>query len=1324
MPPQLPSYVEVNVGSVRQHALVDLGADRACLSADCWQAHWAAQYELIPPGGTPRDDITSASGHSLDVLGSVSLPLQVADGTSADSTTVLFRVVRGLPTNMLLGTAEIYQLFTNIDLADRTVSTKASGTRVPLLAAPTRGWVQLVSPVTVPARSEADVQVQVCVPSGCAMPATASRIWVDSRRRARGIYTAAAVGAVQPDGSATLRVINTSNSPVALRRSFAVSAHFMDHASSTCQLVATVYMHRESRANTPVEQRITPPATAAKRASSADIRAQINWQDSVMSEAEKEQVVALLSKYATIIPANSKAPPPAHGVQHQIDTGDAQPCYVPQFRQSPAEHELIEQEVKQMLANDIIEPSFSRWNAPVVLLRKPDGSMRFCLDFRKLNSVTRPEIHALTRLDDALDGLGQAQIFSTMDLAAGYWQVPLEEASKPKTAFTTRSGRYQFKRLAFGLRNAPMAFQRMMDVILTGLAWHQVIGYIDDLIVFSGNMTAHLQTLQQVFARLAQHGLSIKLAKCRFGCESVKFLGYIVGSGGRLMPDPEKVRAIQQFPVPRTRRQVKVFLGMIAFFCHFIEGFADLTAPLNAVSHWQQRHDRFVWTVVQDAAFEACKLALQSAPTLRTPDFKRPFELHCDASEIGLGAALLQPDDQGHLYAVSFASRSLTPTERRYDTTKRELLAIKWSLLKFRPYLWGRPVTVCSDHKPLTNRTTLAQGRPDQAIILRWIQIIDEFSPDIIYREAARMAHVDALSRGVQTQPFQPAAVAVLTRQQLRRQGADAQPPPGHQEQVDGALQTGQEDRQQTVQEDRHSAESSDRPTAAGQIGAGSAGQDSGVTEQHQEGTSQRPTAHSGSAMLWESFRQQQLQDRDPRWARLIHYLETNSPPVNASRKDIRWLEAVSSRFTLQHGVLYRIEARKRGPHPVRVRVVVPARLREELLMAHHDHPMGGGHGGTLKTYAALAQKYYWPNMMVDVEAWIRSCQQCAHRKRAYHGPLPVGTIKVTQPMECLGMDFCGPLPTTASNKRHILVVIDYLTKWVELFALRTQEAEGVAECLVQEVFTRYGPPAKLLTDQGANFKGKLIDEICKLMRVNKVFTTPYNPACDGLVERLNQTMIDALSSFCGSHPSDWDVYLPFIRFFINSSVHAVTKTAPAEALLGFQPALPIDRQLPVYETADAPQQGAEEVRQRFEHVRQFVRDKLDARDVKQERINQNRKAPNFAPGDRILIYQPSRLEGPTKLAWSWQGPYVVVEQMGPTTYYIRRKKHYLYVAAKNMKRLGDQSPSAAKKRAELKAIDEIEAANQSVRNALKAGMADRDARLELKAQRQHMVED
>lgn len=371
-----------------------------------------------------------------------------------------------------------------------------------------------------------------------------------------------------------------------------------------------------------------------------------------LTEEHKAKVKVILVRYQNLFSKSKDDFGRTSLIKHKINTEGAKPTKQPPRRLPHYAAEFVDKEVENMIERGIVEPSSSPWAAGVVLVEKKDGTKRFCVDYRSLNSKTVKDAYPLPRIDDSLDCLRGAHWFCTLDLHSGFWQVEMDEADKEKTAFVTRNGLFQFSVMPFGLCNSPATFERLMETVLAGLHFKICLVYIDDIIVFGKTFEETLQNLEYVFQRLQQAGLKLKPSKCTLFKKEVLFLGYRV-SGLGVQTDPQKIAVIKNWPVPIDPTEVRSFLGFCSYYRRFIAGFSSIAKPLFRLT---EKGRVFKWTTECNEAFEKLKCHLVSTPILAHPDFSLPFVLDTDASQVGIGAVLSQEID-GHMRVISYASK-------------------------------------------------------------------------------------------------------------------------------------------------------------------------------------------------------------------------------------------------------------------------------------------------------------------------------------------------------------------------------------------------------------------------------------------------------------------------------------------------------------------------------------------------------------------------------------------------------------------------------------------------------------------------------------------
>jgi hypothetical protein len=440
----------------------------------------------------------------------------------------------------------------------------------------------------------------------------------------------------------------------------------------------------------------------------------------------------------------------AYAVKHKIDTGTSNPISLP-LRRTPNKLKLVvRSHIEDMEKHKIIRESTSPYAAPVVMVKKKGGEMRFYVDYRKLNQVTVKDRFPLPRIDETIESLYGAKFFTTLDLFSGYWQIEIKESDKHKTAFICEYGQYEFNRMPFGLTNAPSTFQRLMNTILRPVLNLSALVYLDDIIIFSKTVEEHITHIADVFKILAVNGLKLKAKKCEFFKTKIEYLGHVVSSEG-VAPDDKKVQSILRYPEPRNQKELSSFLGLAGYYRKFVRAFAEIAHPLTSLT---RKDVAWVWGDGQKDAFNRIKCCLTSNPILKYPDFTRDFIVHTDASGYGIGAVLAQMQRPPHSedpegsddveVVIAYSSKHLNDRQAKWSTTEKEAYAIVHAIDVFRPYLYGRKFIVFTDHKPLE---WLMSKREPSGRLERWALKIQEFDIEIGYRAGKQNQNADTLSR-------------------------------------------------------------------------------------------------------------------------------------------------------------------------------------------------------------------------------------------------------------------------------------------------------------------------------------------------------------------------------------------------------------------------------------------------------------------------------------------------------------------------------------------------------------------------------------------------
>ena len=492
----------------------------------------------------------------------------------------------------------------------------------------------------------------------------------------------------------------------------------------------------------------------------------LRLEESILEPDQQDRLLAVLAHFKDRFVMNNQRPTQTSLTKMKIDTGDAHAVNQAPYKRAPAEKALIETTIKENEAGKIIRKSESPWASPVVLIRKKDGYFRFAIDYRKLNDVTKKDVYPMPRVDETLDALEGAKYLSTLDLASGYWSVPIQEKDKEKTAFVTHCGLYEYNVMPYGLCNAPSVFCRLMDAVLDGLKWQCVLVFVDDILIFSKSFEQHLVDITKVFLRLKHANLSMKPAKCFFCRPSLAYLGHEISPQG-IKPDPSKVIALNAFTIEEytgknQKKLVKTlqgFLRLAQYYRRFIKSFSAIARPLY---HLTKDEVKWQWTAKHQAAFDEIKRKLTEAPILSHPNFNFPFILQTDACRVASAPVYANGSgSEPQEVVIAYASRALTEGEAKWvgSTKEWEALAIVWACELFRHYLIGKQFTIETDHKNLQWLLNQKNGRLE-----RWALRLVEYDFLLKYKKGSANSNADALSRHPWTgESIQPSSEVLMT---------------------------------------------------------------------------------------------------------------------------------------------------------------------------------------------------------------------------------------------------------------------------------------------------------------------------------------------------------------------------------------------------------------------------------------------------------------------------------------------------------------------------------------------------------------------------------
>jgi len=999
-------------------------------------------------------------------------------------------------------------------------------------------------------------------------------------------------------------------------------------------------------------------------------------------------------------------------LEHSIDTGDAKPVKQG-IRRTPAcfvgEEEA---HLKKMLEAGVIEESTSDWASAPVLIRKKDGNVRWCIDYRALNNVTVKDTFPLPLVEDCMDTLSGNIWFSKLDANSAYWQVKVKKEDRKKTAFITKYGLFEHVRMGFGLCNAVSTFSRVMSLILRGMTWKIVLAFLDDVLVMGKDMNDHLENLTDVLGRFRKYGLKLKPKKCLFFQQEVEFLGRIVNSSQLLM-SPKDTKAVREWPVPLCSKDVERFLGFANYHRSFVKDFAKLASPLYELTG----KNAFKWGDEQQVAFESLRQVLVEPPVLTLPNGEDPFILDTDASDLGIGGVLSQVQDDIPR-VVAYGSFSLTPEQKRYCTTRKELLSIVRFTRQYKYYLLGRIFTVRTDHSSLT---WLLKFKDPQGQLARWIEELSQYTMIVKFRPGAKHTNVDPLSRhpddltpcpnyvseikpedlpcggchycrrvdeqwgtffreiddtvglaDLGSKPVQRGATAAVRRPRIV--GLEAEPclapifpgklpepgPTGKREEGDGRL-AGLLTPKTSESSQSDISDSSDEETESSWE---SAAQFDVVIHQGDpeivvvNDVRVRQESTPGNPCCW-GFTFHELataQGRDESLDIILNWMKNQERPAEgvlfSASPEVKTFWLNKEQFQLIDDVLFR-----QKKETFELELVVPAGLQHQVIEWHHDIP-SSGHQGIARTKAKLKEKFYWYSLARDVEAFILSCDVCGrNKKNKKYGKVPLTAYQAGAPMERVHIDFIGPLPKTARGCEHCLMMVDQFTKWVECIPLPSQKAEVTAKAAIDVFFSRFGYPFQLFSDQGRNFESRLFEEVCKALQIHKTRTTPYRPSANGQVERFNRTLMDAVRCFLGKSQDKWDLHVQQIAGALRASVNRSTGYTPNMLMLGREVNIPAQLMFPNVQTS-YPEYGefVKDLTEGLKKSHESARKKLKTTTRRMKRDYDLRILLRpYEQGDVVYLLDSAVAKGKSrKLCSPWKGPAVITKKISSYLYQVK----------------------------------------------------------------------
>ena len=905
-------------------------------------------------------------------------------------------------------------------------------------------------------------------------------------------------------------------------------------------------------------------------------------------------------------------------MQHEIKTHDENPIHIKQYRYPPIHQEEIKRQIKDMLAKGIIQESDSPYNSPLwIVPKKQDASgknkWRLVIDYRKLNEKTIQDAYPLPNIDEILDQLGNARYFSAFDLASGFHQIGMNPKDVPKTAFSTPNGHYEYTRMPFGLKNAPPTFQRMMNKGLKGLIGNNCFVYIDDIIVYGKTIEEHNKNLRILFERLRQVGLKLQPDKCEYLRPELEYLGHVISEHG-IQPNPDRIEKVRTYPIPKTPKEIKQFLGLVGYYRKFIKDFSKVAKPLTRLL---QKSSIFQWTSEQQHSFNSLKSKLTSQPVLSYPDWNRPFVLTTDASNEAIGAILFQ-GTIGKDKPLAFASRTLNKAETRYSTTEKELLAIVWATKHFRQYLYGRKFTIVTDHKPLI---WLMNVKDPNSRLMRWRLKLEEFDYEVIYKSGKTNTNADALSRI----PVN-AIDSFVSDEEIRKMLSEIT---GIKKEIKIAFS------QDTVQDwiniDPKFASTinlrnlilpilQDTNTNPDEWTLYFVGPVNSKIQDSIDELIDTYDLQSRTKIIIEERPPQWFKEKFPIPILTDEFLPKGNPKLQKHPSSPSSIPSSSKPSINKHIIIRNQVGRQTNktilfietppeitreneiyisPHATHrqmsirlhdflteddhVNVVHDQKEINKLISVIDEYYLGdklcihvsqylteitnkkeiisdahsgilGGHYSVEKTLQKIRQKYNWPNITIDVKEFIDKCEKCQYNKPGAQKPYLYASPDIPRmPNEKISIDIMGPFEVTNKGNRYILVTQDYLTRYILVEPLIDKSTAAIIRALWCSWLGYFGKPKEILSDNALEFTSNEFKTLCDRLNIKHVLTSVYHPQSNGKNERSHLILAEYIRHYI-KEQEQWDSILSQAMLTYNCTINKNTDYTPYELQFGREP--------------------------------------------------------------------------------------------------------------------------------------------------------------------------
>lgn len=946
------------------------------------------------------------------------------------------------------------------------------------------------------------------------------------------------------------------------------------------------------------------------------------------SISNNKNLLNLCTEYSDIFALKTDRMTTNNFYEQTLRTIDNEPVYIKNYRNPHSTRNEIQNQVNNLLANDLIEPSMASYNSPIILVPKKgynnenkSKKWRLCIDYRRLNKKLITDKFPLPRIDEILENLGKAKYFSVLDLYSGFHQIPLSENSRDLTTFSTENGMFRWKVLPFGLNVAPNSFTRMMHIAFSGLSASQCFIYIDDIIVIGASEKHHLKNLAAVFDTCRKRNLKLNPEKCKFFKHEVTFLGHICSADG-IRPDTSKFQSIISYPVPHDGDSAKRFVAVLNFYRKFIPNFAIISQPLNKLT---RKNAIFSWPKECDLAFNELKRLLIKPNILAYPDFTAQFTLTVDASKAGTGAVLSQNNKP-----IAFASKAFNLAEQKKPTIEQELIAIHWAIKHFKAYLYGYFFVVKSDHKPLVYLFNL---KDPSSKLTRLRLELSEYNFVIEHIAGKDNIVADALSRIhikdiIKSNNTATTSIKVMTRSMSRNA-----------QNKNNNIQLNDEN--EAIGEKPHIYEVNNYFISK-KVPLITASLNKNIDVNNiANNLNIEITAHNREKLG--TFESKLPFESHDSLREFFQWVDKVSINRDSHKLKIYENNLLFSIFSKQMFINTGLDILKNTCIAIikQPKYVQDKQEREHIIQLNHDHPIFGGHVGRKRLQAKIRQNYIWPHMSRDIANHVNTCHKCQSSKIKTHTKLPMCITNTPEkPFDQLSIDTIGPLPCTANNNKYAVTIICNLSKFLIIVPIENKEANTVAQAIVNNVFLSFGLCHTVLTDMGTEYINQVFTEITKLLNITHLRSTPYHPHTMGTIERSHRTLNEYLRMHLNPELNDWDIFIKYFSFSYNITPHTSfnCKFCPFELMFGRTPITPdilnnshID---PVYNSEDFCKQFKFNLKTAHAIAKELL---IKSKQVNKKYFDNSSNERNFSINEEVLVLNQNH-----KLKNTYDGPYTI----------------------------------------------------------------------------------